>query len=117
MTGENITTSSTSPAAGQTTASTAQESTISIQESNSNTLQDHIPAIVGGSVGGVIVIVCVIVLYKYIYGKKMKYEGHTNGQINDFDTPAQNGPPPRHTSHEIDMYNSIEIRDTRVSKL
>jgi len=56
-------------------------------------------------------------LYKYAYGKKMKYEGHKNRQINHFDTPAQNGSPPRNTSHEIDMYNSIQIRDTRVSKL
>lgn len=88
LTGENITTSPTSPAAGQTTTSNAQESTtivISIQESDSNTIQDHIPAIIGGSVGGIIVIVGVFVLYKYIYVKKMKYEGQKNGQINHFD--------------------------------
>jgi hypothetical protein len=122
LTGENITTSPTSPAAGQTTTSNAQESTtivISIQESDSNTIQDHIPAIIGGSVGGIIVIVGVFVLHKYIYVKKIKYEGQKNGQINHFDTPAQNGPPPRDTSHDIDidMYNSIQIGDTRVSKL
>jgi hypothetical protein len=81
-----------------------------------NTIQDHIPAIIGGSVGGIIVIVGVFVLHKYIYAKKMKYEGQKNGQINHFDTPAQNGPPPRDTSHDIDidMYNSITLNEITI---
>ncbi|XP_071175400.1 cell adhesion molecule 3-like isoform X2 [Mytilus edulis] len=106
--GPNVTSSSPAPSSSPT----GQSSSTVVVVGGQDSVDDNIPAIIGGSVAAFVAVIITIFICKYTLKKNGKYDGQSQGQINHFETNLSSGNTPPTSTHHIDLYSSLQMKQS-----
>ncbi|CAG2232533.1 unnamed protein product [Mytilus edulis] len=105
--GPNVTSSSPAPSSSPT----GQPSS-TVVVGGQDSVDDNLPAIIGGSVAAFVAVIITIFICKYTLKKNGKYDGQSQGQINHFETNLSSGNTPPTSTHHIDLYSSLQMKQS-----
>ncbi|XP_052062653.1 cell adhesion molecule 2-like [Mytilus californianus] len=105
--GPNVTSSSSAPSSSPT----GQPSS-TVVVGGQDSVQDNLPAIIGGSVAAIVAVTITIFICKYTLKKNGKYDGQSQGQINHYETNFSSGNTPPASTHHIDLYSSLQMKQS-----